>query len=57
MRADKYLAICLLPYVDHLSEARTKLTGFFSILLDVFVEVDADEHTQDTQNVDFKVES
>lgn len=28
-----------------------------SVLLDVFVEVDPDEHPKDTQNVDFNIES
>jgi hypothetical protein len=56
MRADRYFAFDFLR-VEALSEARTKLTGFFSILLDVFVEVDPDEHAKDAQNVDFNIES
>ena len=43
-------------YVDPLSETRTKLADFFTILLDVFVEVDPNEHPEDAQNVYFNVE-
>jgi hypothetical protein len=33
------------------------LTGFFNILLDVFVEIDAEKHAEKTEKVDFEFEA
>jgi hypothetical protein len=44
-------------YVEDAFEARTTLADFFSILLDVFVQIDAQKHPKETEEVDFYLEA
>ena len=47
---------CTEQSLREVHQTRMKSRGLFR-LLDVFVEVDADEHAKDAQDVDFNIES